>query len=112
MLDQVKDWCFMNFMERPPVFKWLDERLERDNSKLSCSAFVFVSPSFAKNLKTTKLTQEHPKVVVGRPHIKSKFKKSPDKFEYLLCDGKSLSKAAGKKSATRLLRGERYSEPQ
>lgn len=112
MLEHPKDWCFSEFYwERPAIFRWLDERLERDNSKLSCSAFVFVSPRVHAKLVPSKQAKENPRAIVGRPQIKTKLKKPSKRFEYLLCDGQSLSKVEGT-GPNRLLRGERLVEPQ
>ena len=97
-----RDWCFGEFIWKEPVeCRQLDSLLGSDRKHLATSSYVFASPELWKKLQQG--APEPKKIVVGRPTFKRDLKKPSPKpesagspaltFEYLLCDGKSLSKA-------------------
>ncbi len=102
MLTEPRDWCYSEFTwVQPTLQNLVNQMLGVSRSVLASSAYIFVSKSVAKDLKSTR---RHAEVVVGRPAIKTDnhYRGKNKLFSYNVCTENGLKKSLSAKGEKQL----------
>jgi hypothetical protein len=111
-----RDWCYSEGLwQQPKIMQTLDKSIGINRQYLSGALLAFASPSVATALRPAAA----PAVIVGRPERaglrlaagkRSTAPSAPTAFDYLLCTGEALRKAAPAEAEAPLPRGLTYEE--